>query len=409
MTSLPHEEQVPLDGALSSDALSALGKRPIGVYVHVPWCSSRCGYCDFNTYVPERMSDATPRQFVDDALAEVSLTRDLLGDSLDRPIDTVFFGGGTPTLLPAHELGQVLAEIASAFGLAEGAEITTEANPETLSPEYLEELRAAGFNRLSLGMQSASPDVLATLDRSHTPGRAVSAVAWAKEAGFDEVSLDLIYGSPGETLEQWQSTVEVALESEPTHISAYSLIVEPGTAMARKVARGELTPTGEDAMAEFHEYADVQFHEAGLNWYEVSNWSRPGSECRHNLGYWRSDNWLGFGPGAHGHINGVRWWNIKHPATYSSKLRNGDLPTAGWESLDDKSRELEVLMMGLRVCEGVALDDVPSVPRIEIEELVRSGLLSLSVGSDPRISVTENGKLLADLLVRRLATKSGLI
>lgn len=380
------------------------------MYVHVPWCSSRCGYCDFNTYVPDRISDSTPRQFVDDATAELVFARSVISDSLTRPVDTVFFGGGTPTLLPAEQLGYVLREVRDSFGLADDAEITTEANPETLSPEYLATLRKAGFNRLSLGMQSAVPDVLATLDRVHTPGRALEAVEWARDAGFDEISVDLIYGAPGETLDQWQETVAAAVSAGTTHISAYSLIVEPGTRMARQVASGELVQQEEDALAEFYELADASFGQAGLDWYEVSNWSRPGSESRHNLGYWRGDNWWGIGPGAHSHVGGVRWWNVKHPTTYVSKLRSGVSPGAGMEQLTEEDQLMELLMLGLRTREGVDLADLANLgfdtESAALAELVTEGLVVVdSARGDKhgwRLKVPETRRLLADFVVRRL-------
>ncbi|MFZ1363126.1 MAG: radical SAM family heme chaperone HemW [Candidatus Nanopelagicales bacterium] len=392
--------------ALPPSALATLGERPFGVYVHVPWCSSRCGYCDFNTYVPGHISDATPRQFVDDATAEIVYARRAISDSLTRPVDTVFFGGGTPTLLPAEQLGFVLQEIRESFGFAEDAEITTEANPETLSPEYLEALRKAGFNRLSLGMQSAVPEVLATLDRVHTPGRALEAVQWAREAGFEEISVDLIYGAPGETLGQWQQTVEAALSVNTSHISAYSLIVEPGTRMARQVASGELVAQSEDDLAEFYTLADSRFVAAGLDWYEVSNWAKPGSEAKHNLGYWRGDNWWGVGPGAHSHIGGVRWWNVKHPGTYANRLRRGEAPLADLEELTPENQLVELLMLGIRTREGVRVADLTElgfdITSREIQALESEGLVTISEIPEGRIWVPESHRLLADWVVRRM-------
>lgn len=343
---------------------------------------------------------------MDDATAELVFARSVISDSLTRPVDTVFFGGGTPTLLPAEQLGFVLREIRESFGLADNAEITTEANPETLSPEYLEILLKAGFNRLSLGMQSAVPSVLATLDRVHTPGRALEAVQWARDAGFEEISVDLIYGAPGETLDQWEQTVEAALSADTSHISAYSLIVEPGTRMARQVANGELTQQDEDALAEFYSLADSRFMSAGLKWYEVSNWSKPGSEARHNLGYWRGDNWWGFGPGAHSHVGGVRWWNVKHPATYANKLRSGESPAADSERLTQENQLIELLMLGMRTREGVRLTDLEqlgfNVDSPEVTALVAEGLVIVSDDSDARVQVPETRRLLADLVVKRM-------
>lgn len=393
-------------GAFPPSAIAALGERPFGVYVHVPWCSSRCGYCDFNTYLPQRISETNPSKFVADATAELALTRSVVSAALTEPAATVFFGGGTPTLLPAEQLGRLLREIEDSFGLADTAEITTEANPETLSPAYLEALRAAGFNRLSLGMQSAVPEVLATLDRVHTPGRALAAVQWAKDAGFEEISVDLIFGAPGETQDQWLRTVDAAVAAETTHISAYSLIVEPGTRMARSVTKGELVPQTEDTLADFYELANSRFQAAGLNWYEVSNWAKPGSESRHNLGYWRGDNWWGIGPGAHSHIGGVRWWNVKHPTTYAKKLQAGESPASGFEWLTPEDQLLELLMLGLRTSEGVAAQDLTrlgfDLGSKVLQELVVEGLVVFNQRLDGRIRVTDSSRLLADYVVKRL-------
>ena len=334
------------------------------------------------------------------------MARSVLTDSLTRPVDTVFLGGGTPTLLPAEQLGLILREIRESFGLADDAEVTTEANPETLSPEYLATLRKAGFNRLSLGVQSAVPSVLATLDRVHTPGRALEAVNWARTAGFEEISVDLIYGAPGETLDQWRQTLEAAISAGTTHISAYSLIVEPGTRMARRVAAGELVQQDEDSLAEFYELADGYFVEAGLSWYEVSNWSKPGSECRHNLAYWRGDDWWGVGPGAHSHIGGHRWWNVKHPATYANKLRGAQSPAADWETLRPEDQLVELLMLGMRTRAGVRTADLVALgfdPNSkEIEGLKGEGLLVESREPQPRLQVPSSKRLLADFVVKRL-------
>lgn len=309
-------------------------------------------------------------------------------------------------MLPAEQLGFILREIRDSFGLVEGAEITTEANPETLSPDYLETLRKAGFNRLSLGMQSAVPEVLTTLDRVHTPGRALQAVQWARDAGFAEISVDLIYGAPGETLAQWEQTVEAALEAETSHISAYSLIVEPGTRMARQVASGELIAQSEDDLAEFYALADSRFMAAGLDWYEVSNWSKPGSEARHNLGYWRGDNWWGIGPGAHSHIGGLRWWNVKHPGTYARRLRSGDSPMADSEELTFENQLVELLMLGMRTREGVSVADLAALgfdaTSGEVATLEAEGLLIRTGLPDLRLRIPDSKRLLADWVVKRM-------
>lgn len=397
--------QLDTEGVLPADALTSVGTRPFGVYVHVPWCSSRCGYCDFNTYVPGALGESSPQTFVGDAVAELRMARELMGER-DTPVSTVFFGGGTPTLMPANDLAQVLAAIDAEFGLVPGAEVTTEANPESVDPEYFERLLAAGFTRISLGMQSASSDVLATLDRHHTPGRAVAAATEAQRAGFGEVSLDLIYGTPGETDNDWNRSIDAALSASPTHISAYSLIVEPGTRMAREVASGALTPADDDVLARRYEVADEAFTAEGLQWYEVSNWARGGPEglstCRHNMGYWHNDDWWGVGPGAHSHVGNVRWWNHKHPGRCSRSLAAGELPVAGSETLTATQRRTEDVMLRLRLAEGLPLDRVMEQRRGELPRLVRDGLVDENQLTHGRVVVTRRGRLLADLVVRTL-------
>jgi oxygen-independent coproporphyrinogen-3 oxidase len=369
---------------------------PFGVYVHVPFCASRCGYCDFNTYVPGTLTGpgADPMGYVEAALAEIRLARRTLGP---RQVDTVFVGGGTPTLLAPAQLARLLTEIRDAFGLRPGAEVTTEANPESVDPAALAALREAGFTRISLGMQSASPHVLATLDRRHTPGRAVEAARQARAAGFDDISLDLIYGTPGETAADWDASLHAALDARPGHLSAYALVVEPATALARKVARGELPPPDDDVLADRYEHADAVLTAAGLPWYEISNWGRP---CRHNLGYWTGGDWWGIGPGAHSHVAGVRWWNRKHPAAYAAALAAGTRPEEGREVLTAAQREDERILLGLRLAEGLAVDglDPAALASIVGDDLAR--IHPTAAGS--RVVLTLRGRLLADAAVREL-------
>jgi len=394
-----------LEGALSGDALASFGERPFGMYVHVPWCSSRCGYCDFNTYVPGALANVGPTTFADDAIAEIRLARRSLGET-NVAVSTVFFGGGTPTLLPAADLGRILAAIKTEFGLATDAEVTTEANPESVSYEYFAQLRHAGFNRISLGMQSAVTSVLQTLDRHHTPGRAIAAAREAFDAGFEQVSLDLIYGSPGETDTQWQESLDAALSTSPTHISAYSLIVESGTAMGRNVARGVLPAPQEDVLATRYEMADAAIRAAGLDWYEVSNWARGGADgpatCRHNMGYWRSDDWWGIGPGSHSHLAGSRWWNVKHPGTYADRLRDGRAPIADFEVVSAHDQVVEQIMLGLRLREGIPLSLVERDRQSQARDLAKEGIVDPSELDRGRLVLTPNGRLLADFAVRRL-------
>jgi putative oxygen-independent coproporphyrinogen III oxidase len=400
---LPDGDPAPRDGALPDTALAELGTRPFGVYVHVPFCATRCGYCDFNTYTASELADGrgagTRDGYVEGVLAELALARRVLGDAVP-PAETVFFGGGTPTLLAPGELGAILHAIDATFGLAPDAEVTTEANPESVGPASLAALREAGFTRLSLGMQSAVPHVLATLDRTHTSGRAAEAAREARAAGFAHVSLDLIYGTPGETDDDWRASLDAALAAEPDHLSAYALIVEPGTRLAAQVRRGALPAPDDDALADRYEAADATLSAAGLGWYEVSNWAADDdAACRHNLGYWRGDDWLGIGPGAHSHVGGVRWWNVLHPSAYAARLAEGASPAAGRELLDAETRRVERVMLELRLAEGLPLDALETPGRAAARQAATDGLAMLA---DDRVRLTLRGRLLADAVVRSL-------
>jgi putative oxygen-independent coproporphyrinogen III oxidase len=311
-SALPTGDPPPPDGRLSRSTLDAAYGMPFGAYVHVPFCETRCGYCDFNTYTAPELPGISRGTYADTLLAEVRLAAEVLrcGDASGGripPLRSIFFGGGTPTLLPAEHLGLIIAELRDQFGLAHEIEITTEANPETVTPGYFAKLREAGFTRVSLGMQSAVPKVLAVLDRQHSAGRPEQAVAEARAAGFEHVNLDLIYGAPYESDEDWQRSVEAAIAAEPDHISAYALVIEPGTAMHRQVESGVLPPVDDDVAADRYLLADDLLTAAGFDWYEVSNWARtPAAACKHNELYWSDANWWGFGPGAHSHVSGVR-------------------------------------------------------------------------------------------------------
>ncbi|MFW6775483.1 radical SAM family heme chaperone HemW [Nocardioides sp. CPCC 205120] len=406
----PPGDPVPVDGALPASALAGLGERTLAFYVHVPFCRVRCGYCDFNTYTatelggPSAPPGASRTTYADAAVAEVRLARRVLGD-VDRPVDTVFFGGGTPTLLPPEHLVRVLRAVEDEFGLAPGAEVTTEANPDSVSREDLDVLRAGGFTRLSFGVQSVVPHVLQVLERTHDPARVPGVVADARAAGFDEVSLDLIYGTAGESLADWRASLDAALACAPDHVSAYSLIVEDGTALARRVRRGEVAAPDEDDLADKYHLADEVLTAGGLDWYEVSNWSRPGSECRHNMAYWRSDDWWGVGPGAHSHVGGVRWWNVRHPAPYAERLAAGRSPGHERELLDDEVRRVERVLLETRLREGLALDVLDGDGREALPDLVRRGLVEagpLDGGPAGRVVLTREGRLLADGVVRDL-------
>src|SRR5919197_650262 len=357
MARLPDGEIAPHDGALPLAARAALPRAPLGVYVHVPFCATRCGYCDFNTYTAAELPGGGARAaFAEHAEAELALARRVLGGDAP-PVSTVLFGGGTPTLLPAADLVRVLRGIDREFGLAPGAEVTVEANPESVDERAFGALREGGFTRVSLGMQSAAPHVLTALERVHTPGRPAEAVAEARAAGFAQVSLDLIYGAPGERDEDWRESVQAALAAGPDHVSAYALIVEPGTRLAAQVRRGQVEPADDDAQAARYEIADDLLSAAGLGWYEISNWAADEAAwCRHNLGYWRGANWWGVGPGAHSHVGGVRWWNVLHPTAWAGRLDEGRSPAAGREILDEDTRHLERVMLEVRLGEGLDPD-----------------------------------------------------
>ncbi len=403
-SALPEGDPAPRDSSLPVSALQPLGSRPFGFYVHVPFCRVRCGYCDFNTYTAEELGGGVSRKtYADQAVAEVRLARSVLGD-IDLPVATVFLGGGTPTLLPPDHLGRVLGAIDDEFGLAPGAEVTTEANPDSVDHAYLERLRAAGYNRISFGMQSAVPQVLATLDRTHDPERVPAVVAAARAAGFDQISLDLIYGTPGESAADWATSVEAALACEPDHVSAYSLIVEEGTTLARRVKRGELPMPDDDDLADKYVAADDLLTAAGLRWYEVSNWARDDSaRCRHNLGYWTGADWWGVGPGAHSHVGGVRWWNVKHPAAYGDRLEAGVSPAHAREVLDAETRRVERVLLEVRIREGLGGGSLDDSGRDAVPELVARGLVeAVAWTRQDRIVLTRQGRLLADLVVRDL-------
>ncbi|RLP82210.1 coproporphyrinogen III oxidase [Mycetocola lacteus] len=404
MGALPLGDPAPTDGSLPASARIGSEDRPFSFYLHVPFCRVRCGYCDFNTYTSTELRGAKQVDYADEAIAEVALSKRVLDAAqvAVRPVDTVFFGGGTPTLLPADDLARMLHAVRDTHGFTPNAEITTEANPDSVDEVYLQTLKDAGFTRVSFGMQSAVPETLATLDRSHTPERVPLVVEWAKRVGL-QVSVDLIYGSPGETLEQWQRSVDAALSYGPDHISAYSLIVEPGTKMHRQIRSGELPEPDEDLQADMYEYADQALSAAGFSWYEVSNWSvSPETRSRHNLAYWRGADWWGIGPGAHSHVGGVRWWNVKHPAAYAQRMAEGISPGLGREVLDDETREMERILLESRTAEGIAISGLDADARHEIPRLIADGLIEGPAALRGRLQLTLRGRLLADAVVRAL-------
>jgi oxygen-independent coproporphyrinogen-3 oxidase len=361
----------------------------------VPFCAVRCGYCDFNTYTATELgNDVSQATFADVMAREVALARSVLGADAP-PVSTVFLGGGTPTLLPASDLVRLLASVRDGLGLAPDAEVTTEANPETVDEAALSALLEGGFTRISFGVQSTAPHVLQVLDRTHGPASSAAAIRTARAVGFDHVSADLIIGTPGETDDDLERSIETVLDAGVDHVSAYALIVEEGTPLARRVARGEVPMPQDDVAADRWELTDARLRAAGLDWYETSNWARPGGECRHNIAYWRGGNWWGIGPGAHSHVGGVRWWNLRHPSAYAARLADGQSPAQAREVLTDEQRHMEALMLGLRTREGVPVswltaDEQARLAHLPVERI------------DDRVLLRAEARLLADGVVRDL-------
>lgn len=401
---MPEGEVPPDDGALPGSVRAGAGGRDLGVYVHIPFCAVRCGYCDFTTYTATELGGgATQAAYAATAEREVDIAAGVLsGAGLPpRPVATVFFGGGTPTLLPAADLLRLLGAVGRAWGLVAGAEVTTEANPDSVTRDSLRALADGGFTRVSFGVQSAVPHVLATLDRTHDPARVPDAVGWAREAGL-AVSLDLIYGTPGESLRDWARSLDAALDLGPDHVSAYALTVESGTRMGALVRRGALAPPDPDDQAAKYEMADDALSAAGYAWYEVSNWARtPADRCRHNLGYWRGHDWWGIGPGAHSHVGGVRWWNVTHPRPYAERLAAGRTPAAGREVLSAEDVALERILLGVRLAEGLDVGLDAAALRA-LPPLVADGLVDDGAAQAGRVVLTRRGRLLADAVVRAL-------
>lgn len=403
-SALPLADPAPSDGLLPASVTTGAEARDFGVYLHVPFCRARCGYCDFNTYTAQELRGTSRGDFAGQAVSEVRFARGVMEASglPRRPVSTVFFGGGTPTILPAADLIGMLDAVQDAWGLAPDAEVTTEANPDSVDADYLLALRAGGFTRVSFGMQSAVPHVLATLERTHDPARVPLVVAWAREAGLD-VSLDLIYGAPGESLDDWRTSVEAVIALEPDHVSAYSLIVEPGTKLARQIRRGEVAAPDDDLAAQQYELADALLAGAGYSWYEVSNWARqPQHESRHNLAYWRGHDWWGVGPGAHSHVGGVRWWNVKHPSAYADRVHAGSSPAAGRETLDAETQRLERVLLATRTSAGLPISELPAAARTAVAGLIADGLVDPAPAFAGVVRLTLRGRLLADAVVRAL-------
>jgi oxygen-independent coproporphyrinogen-3 oxidase len=384
-----------------------VSERTLGAYVHVPFCSSRCGYCDFNTYTASELqrdgTTVSAATYAQRVIAEVAWTRAQMPDDT-RQIHSIFVGGGTPTLLSADDLVSIIKALDTEFGISPDAEITTEANPDSVDRPYLATLHAGGFTRISFGHQSSASHVLQLLERTHTPGKTWQAIAWAREVGFEHVSVDLIYGTPGESDEDLIATLQDVAKADVDHVSAYSLIVEPGTRLASRVARGEVTSPSDDVAASRYEIIDEHLTAMGMTWYEVSNWALPGGQCQHNVGYWRNQDWLGIGPGAHAHLHGTRSWNVKHPAAWASKVDVSESPVADSELLEPEDIAREDIMLRLRLREGLPLAGLTEQALSEAELAAAEGLLVPEALADGLAVLTFKGRLLADGLVARLWT-----
>ena len=386
---LPLGAPVPRDGSLPGAVIEPTA--PLSAYVHIPFCRVRCGYCDFNTYTAQELHGAPQDAYAETVRREITLSAaQLAARGPLRPATTVFLGGGTPTLLPAGDLGRMLHGVAEEFGIAPDAEVTVEANPDTVVDGTAEALAAAGVTRMSVGMQSAVPHVLASLDRTHRPENVRSAVNSARAAGL-QVSVDVIYGAPGEALEDWRRSLDAALALEPDHISAYALIVEDGTKLARQTRRGEVVPPDDG--------------EAGYDWYEVSTWARtPDSRSRHNLAYWEGADWWGYGPGAHSHIAGTRFWNVRHPAAYAARLAAGESPAAGRETPDATARRWEEVLLRTRIREGLPVERLSASGRRALAALIADGLVDGAAAVHGRVVLTLRGRLLGDTVARALTS-----
>ena len=377
----------------------------LAFYIHIPYCVKRCGYCDFNTYTPSELKITEglaqiSNSYIDLLLMEIKAAKSQVSQSANVP--SIFFGGGTPSLMQPDDIGRVISTIKSEFTLLPDAEITMECNPDTVTKEGLAAFRAVGVNRVSFGMQSAVKHVLATLDRTHNPENLLQATTWAKEVGFSEISVDLIYGTPGESLADWQTSIDAALTLPITHISAYALIIEEGTKLAAQIKRGEVAQIDDDLTAEKYLVADKAFTAAGYEWYELSNWAKSGSLSKHNLAYWLGDNWWGAGPGAHSHLNGKRFWNVKHPNLYKERVLANQSPVADSEALDELQIESERLMLSLRLPSGLDKKSLNELQLAELSSYVQSGHLDQANWNQGRATLTLDGRLIADRILRQI-------
>ena len=393
MAALPEGDPAPSDGKLPN--IGNLKNKPFSLYVHVPYCSKRCGYCDFNTYTPSELDrDDQIESWLQSAIKETIFARKILVEELT--VDTIFFGGGTPSLLEASVIKEFINNVSKHFKLKKDLEITLEANPDTITQSKAEDWLKAGINRISLGMQSSATNVLQVLDRTHNPANVLSSVEILKKAGFTNFSLDLIYGTPGESLEDWSNSLKDAIAINPPHISAYSLVIEPGTKMGSQLSRGEIKAVSDDDAADKYQLAEKLLNENGYSWYEISNWAKENKECQHNLNYWKGNNWWGIGPGAHSHINGVRWWNQKLPKNWRESLDKDQSPALARENLTNEQIRNEEVMLLSRLKTGINRSDFDQK---NIEKLIEDKLVNDVSG---KLELTLEGRLLADVVFRQL-------
>lgn len=377
----------------------------LAFYIHIPYCVKRCGYCDFNTYTPAELQlteglTQISNSYIDLLVKEIEFARNQVGESAIVP--SIFFGGGTPSLMEASDIKRVITAISKQFKLDPIAEVTLETNPDTVTKEKLKQFYDAGVNRISFGMQSSVPHVLKTLDRTHNPENLPQVTKWASEVGFKEISVDLIYGTPGESKQDWQQSINSALALPISHISAYALIVEEGTKLAAQIKRGEIAKPDDDLTAEKYIMADKAFTTAGFNWYELSNWAKPNSQSKHNLAYWLGHNWWGAGPGAHSHINGKRFWNVKHPNLYKQKIQANETVILDSEVLEGSQIESERLMLSIRLPQGLEKNTLNNQQILELTDYVNSGHLDQENWNLGRATLTLDGRLIADRIVREI-------
>jgi putative oxygen-independent coproporphyrinogen III oxidase len=394
MAALPEGNPAPTDGSLP-DLVDLLNK-PFSLYVHVPYCLKRCGYCDFNTYTPSELDrEDQIESWLNSAIKEVELARRVLKAELT--VDSIFFGGGTPSLLDSNTVDNFIQSVKNNFKLKPGLEITIEANPDSINEEKSQRWLNSGINRVSIGMQSSTKEVLKKLDRTHNPDNVSHSVDILKKSGFDNFSLDLIYGTPGESLQDWENSLKDAIALNPPHISAYSLVIEPGTKMGAQLNRGEINQVNDDEAADKYQLADEMLTKNNYSWYEISNWAKNDKECKHNLNYWLGNNWWGIGPGAHSHVNGVRWWNHKLPKVWRELLEKQNSPALAREVLSEDQVINEQIMLLSRLRTGLGIEELD---KNKIENLHASELITLD---SKKIVLTLKGRLLADEVFRQLS------